>query len=125
MRLVLMLGAGAALLPLAVAALAAAVAVIYGATADRDPPEELYRAVPTYPPAEESRTRLERACWPVRLWHVPLGVRLAATTDEGRLLFASGATEAEALGRVCRLAQALGLLAPARERAEGMKRAEG
>jgi hypothetical protein len=55
----------------------------------------------------------------VRIWHAPLSVRLAVTADEGRLLFASGATEAEAPGRVCRLAEALGLLAPAQERADG------
>jgi hypothetical protein len=63
-----------------------------------------------YPPAEESRARLEQAGWSVRVWPVPLGVRVSATSDKGRLLFASGATAAEALGRLCRLAEALSLL---------------
>jgi hypothetical protein len=66
--------------------------------------------VPAYPTVGESRARLERADWSVRVWPIPLGVRLAATSAQGWQLFSAGATEAEALWRVCHQARAMGLL---------------
>jgi hypothetical protein len=37
-------------------------------------------AVPAYPTVEESGARLERVGWSVRVWPIPRGVRLAATS---------------------------------------------
>ena len=66
--------------------------------------------VPAYPTVEESRARLERAGWSVRVWPIPRGARLAATSAEGWLLFSVGTTEPEALWGVCCQARAMGLL---------------
>ena len=65
--------------------------------------------MPTYPTAEESRARLERAGWSVQVWPVPLGGRVATATRGGHQLLSSGATEAEALWRLRLAAEAPGL----------------
>jgi hypothetical protein len=59
---------------------------------------------------EEPRAHLERAGWSVQVWPVPPSGRVATAIRGGQQLLSSGATEEEALGRVCRLAEELGLL---------------